>query len=244
MNPDRYQELIGIKKDVRTWYTCNTCGVMWQTNCLTESTLKDIYSHYRDTVFRGLSIAEIFAKVDSLPPQESENQYRYRWFSSHLDVPGSILDVGSGFGIWPSILKQFYWEVTCIEPNPDSAKFIREELKIPCYNGFDLDGITGRFDVVSVIHVLEHIMRPERFLNLVKSALRPKGRVFIEVPDSTEFNSLPGDHDEFNSTHLYFYDVPSLYRLLKQFFNVTDIHRVHYESRGLHRILALCRNTE
>jgi SAM-dependent methyltransferase len=240
---DKYQKLIGVMDDTRIWYICPSCHLIWQTNCLTESSLKDIYSHYRDTNFRNESIEQIFNRVNNLNPQESENHYRYHWFSNHIGgTPREILDIGSGFGIWPNMLSKKGWKVTCIEPNEESCLFIRNYLKLICLNSYGLDGIDNQFDVVSLIHVLEHIRKPLAFLKAIKSSLVYNGRLFVEVPDATEFNKLELNNDEFNSTHLFFYDVASLYNLLSREFFVTDIHRVHYEARGLHRIFALCRN--
>ena len=242
---DKYQKLIGINDDTRVWYTCEACHLMWQTNCLTESSLKDIYSHYRDTNFRNESIEQIFNRVNNLNPRESENFYRYHWFENHIGgTPRDILDIGSGFGIWPNMLAKNGWRVTCIEPNKESCLFIREYLKLHCLNSYGLEGVDSQYDVASVIHVLEHISKPLGFLEAVKGSLVYNGKLFVEVPDATEFKHLESEHDEFNSTHLFMYDVASLYNLLSRLFFVTDIHRVYYESRGLYRIMALCSNIE
>lgn len=240
---DKYQGLIGINDDVRTWYVCKSCKLIWQTNCLTDGNLRDIYSHYRDLTFRNESLDEIFNRVNNLAPGESENYYRYHWFSEHIGgIPRNVLDIGSGFGIWPNMLSKHGWRVTCTEPNPESCDFINKSLGIPCINSFDLENLEKPFDVVSIVHVLEHMRRPLEFLKEVKNLLVHNGSVFIEVPDATEFDKLDIRNDEFNSTHLWFYDVCSLYNLMSRHFFVTDIHRIHYESRGLYRILALCRN--
>jgi 2-polyprenyl-3-methyl-5-hydroxy-6-metoxy-1,4-benzoquinol methylase len=216
---------------------------MWQTNCLTEDTLRDIYSHYRDTSFRNETLEQIFDRVDRLSPSESENHYRYHWFSNHVGgIPRTVLDIGSGFGIWPNILRKNGWKVVCTEPNQESCDFINNVLKIKCVNSFSLDDINQQFDVVSLVHVLEHIRTPKSLLEAIREILVYNGKLFVEVPDQTEFSTLDINNDEFNSTHLWFFDVTSLYTLLSKSFRVTDIHRVHYESRGLYRILALCQN--
>jgi 2-polyprenyl-3-methyl-5-hydroxy-6-metoxy-1,4-benzoquinol methylase len=97
------------------------------------------------------------------------------------------------------------------------------------------------FDVVSVIHVLEHIEDPVEFLISLHDSLKPDGKLFIEVPDAIEFETLIPIHDEFNSCHTHFYDVSTLCRVLaRSVYNVTDIHRKYYKERNLHRIMAVC----
>jgi 2-polyprenyl-3-methyl-5-hydroxy-6-metoxy-1,4-benzoquinol methylase len=96
------------------------------------------------------------------------------------------------------------------------------------------------YQAVTMIHVLEHMQDPDGFLNAIKRLLLPGGEVFIEVPDSSEFNYLDKDHDEFNSCHCYFYDAPSLYRLLERNnYTVKDMHRQFYKKRGLTRLMAV-----
>lgn len=242
---DKYQKLIGIEEDTRIWYICESCRLMWQTNCLTEDTLKDIYSHYRDTSFRNESLEDIFNRIDKLSPSESENHYRYHWFINHIKgTPRDLLDIGSGFGIWPNMLAKLGWNVTCVEPNEESCNFIKSYLGLKCINAYGIENIDKQFDVVSLVHVLEHIRKPNVLLEAIKKALVYNGQLFVEIPDAAEFNKLEIMHDEFNSTHLFFYDVCSLYNLLSRYFFVIDIHRIHYENRGLYRILALCRNIE
>ena len=159
-------------------------------------------------------------------------------------VPGTILDIGSGFGIWPNILHRHGWEVVCVEPNKESCDFIKEYLGLPCSSSYGLEEVGNGYDVISLVHVLEHIDKPTRLLNEINDRLNPNGALFVEVPDATEFYYLDAEHDEFNSCHLFFYDTATLFNLLSRTFFVTDIHRVHHKSRGLYRILAICRKME
>lgn len=240
---DQYEKLIGIHFDTRVWFRCPSCGLHWQANGLTDDLLRDIYRHYRDTFFRKESVKEIFLRIENLHPSESENEYRYQWFRNHVGMEkGSVLDIGSGFGIWPAMLKRHGWEIYCTEPNEESCKFINEYLHIPCQNSFNLDQVEGPYDVVTIVHVLEHIEFHTDFLKGIKGVLKPGGTLFVEVPDASEFEYLDASHDEFNSCHIFFYDTPSLFRLLNRDFNVTDIHRVHHKTRDLSRIMAICRN--
>ncbi len=195
---------------------------------------------------REISVEEEFDRIMAIPSRESENEYRYRWFSEHYEGGNDMLDIGSGLGVWPYHVKaSLGFNVQCVEPNRDCAIFLIDSLNIPCYSGFFIpetyETLETRFDVISFIHVLEHMDDPRLVLSTVKQLLRPHGKVFIEVPDSVEFDYLPIEHDEFNSTHLFFFDVPTLYSMLTNCgYDVTDIHRVYYEGRDLSRILMLC----
>ena len=241
---DKYQGLIGIKSDRRKWITCPACGLYWQVNGLTDDDLYRIYKKYRDSGFRDTPLKELFHKVNNLDAGESENHYRWDWFNRHIHpTEQTLLDIGSGFGIWPYKVRQHGWNVSCVEPNDESAEFINQELKIPCSCDFSNGCSDSRFPVISIVHVLEHIRHPIGFLENIRNSLKDGGKLFIEVPDSVEFGYLDPEHDEFNSCHFWFFSVGALSKLVGMAgFSVTDIHRVWHHSRNLSRILMICQN--
>ena len=240
--PDKYMRSACIIKGWE-WYYCSGCGLYFQPNPLSFQELEEIYSHYRDKDMRGVTIEEEFDRIMAIIPQDSENYYRYRWFGNHYEGRGRMLDIGSGLGVWPYQIKTgLGFDIQCVEPNVDCAAFINDSLNIPCLSGyFYPENYDDLFDVVSVVHVLEHMADPEDLLVKARSVLRLHGKLFIEVPDSVQFSQLPPEHDEFNSAHLFFFNVQTLATLVENAgFNVTDIHRVYHEGRDLSRILMLC----
>jgi 2-polyprenyl-3-methyl-5-hydroxy-6-metoxy-1,4-benzoquinol methylase len=247
-SPDKYEKLCGLKYHIRFWQQCEHCGFYQAWRDYDVDELKDIYScGYRQSGFRSESIEETFNRVKNLPFSESENCYRMSWFDTHVEFKedAEILDIGSGFGIWPWGLESMGWKVECIEPNKQSCEFINNHLHIPCHEGFFNSGLGKLWDIVSVVHVLEHIKKIDSFISKIFRILKPEGRLFIEVPDACEFDYLPKNNDEFNSCHLWFFDLCSLQRLLhRNGFSITDAHRVYYKNRNLSRIMLLCKRHE
>lgn len=240
--PDKYMRSACILKGW-VWYLCANCGLYFQPNPLTTQELEEIYSHYRDIDMRKTTIEEEFDRIMGIKPQDSENYYRFRWFGNHYEGRGKMLDIGSGLGVWPYQVKTgMGFDVECVEPNVDCATFLNDCLNITCLSGFfHPESYYEPFAVVSIVHVLEHMEDPEDLLVKIKCVMEPTSKLFIEVPDSVEFSQLPVDHDEFNCCHLFFFNVQTLTTLVENAgFNVTDIHRVCHEGRGLSRILMLC----
>jgi len=240
--PDKYKNLIGITAgDI--WTQCKRCGLYQHITLLDDEDLKQIYLKYRDLEMRGTTVKEEFDKVKALDRKGvSENNKRTNQLLADgvLSEPKHLLDIGSGFGIFPHGLKHYMKSVSCIEPNPDSAKFINE-LGMDCFNGFYEPGIFRRKDIVTLVHVLEHMRDPIEFLKNIREAdIKDGGVLYVEVPDACEFDYLPADHDEFNSTHMYMFDMSTLIRVLqKGGFKPWLVRSLKYPKRHLTRIAVL-----
>jgi 2-polyprenyl-3-methyl-5-hydroxy-6-metoxy-1,4-benzoquinol methylase len=235
--PDKYEWHQKIKSVRRSWLQCTRCGHYQQVRDYSLQRLERIYQgEYRSERFRKETIDKAFHRIFGMPYDQSENKQRYLWFKQ-LCSGGSVLDIGSGIGVWPSLLTCNGMSVACMEENKYSVEFITNTLELDCYKS--LDKIRRRFSTITLLHVLEHIEKPVPFLSKIQKVMKAGGEIFIEVPDDSEFAYLDKDHDEFNSCHVHFYSMASLYKVLERSgFVVTDMHRKFYSYRGLTRIMA------
>ena len=234
--PDKYEQHQKIKDVRRSWLQCTRCGHYQQIRNYTLKRLERIYQGgYRSERFRGESISKAFKRLRNLPFGQSENRQRIEWYSRVCSVK-NILDVGSGIGVWPMLLKGYGADICCVEENKYSIDFISNILKIPCFANIPKHRM---FETVTLLHVLEHIEKPTEFLAKLIPVIEASGELFIEVPDDSEFGYLKKDHDEFNSCHVHFYSMASLYKVLdRSGFSVTDMHREYYPKRRLTRLMA------
>ncbi|OFW61317.1 MAG: hypothetical protein A2W01_11220 [Candidatus Solincola sediminis] len=234
--PDKYEQYMGIDDVKRVWLRCKNCKAYYQTRNYPLERLEAIYKNgYRDKEFRGESIEEAYRKVLHLPRSESENVARVWWLSGKVlgDI-STALDIGSGLGILPVSMKNFCSEVECVEENYESIRHLRDNLSLRCFSSLP----NKEYDLVTLVHVLEHVQKLDDFLKAFRS--RCKKYLFVEVPDSIEFKMLPKEHDEFNSCHLWFFNPQGLITVLERNgFIVEDLHRQHYPARNLSRIMAL-----
>jgi SAM-dependent methyltransferase len=60
-------------------------------------------------------------------------------------------------------------------------------------DGFRLPFAEGCFDAIFCDYVIEHVPDPERFLAAIRDALRPGGRLYLEVPFLQPRHGEPGD---------------------------------------------------
>jgi SAM-dependent methyltransferase len=96
---------------------------------------------------------------------------------------GRLLDVGCGAGELLGHLSELGWEVVGIEPDPDAAAQARKRgVDVRVGNLDDAPFPAMSFDVVSLVHVIEHVPDPLATLRHVHELLRPGGKVILVTP--------------------------------------------------------------
>lgn len=146
--------------------------------------------------------------------------------------PGSVLEIGSGYGHFLSHFKQGCLKVG-IEPSREQASFSRKHFGLAniweCgYERLESnrpDWPKAGFDLVSSFHVLEHVEQPDRLLRFIKQNLREGGLLCISVPNLL---TLSPDLIELyflcRGLHLHTFSPARLEKLLAQEgFEVIDI---------------------
>lgn len=112
-----------------------------------------------------------------------------------------VLDYGCGTGEFVTYLHQQNVEVFGFEPNPNAYKIAAQKIPNHFYPTSDfLD--QERFDVITLWHVLEHIPNLFEELERLKNALKPKGKLFIAVPNYESFDA------QYYQEYWAAYDVP------------------------------------
>ena len=105
-----------------------------------------------------------------------------------------LLDIGSGPGFFLKTAKAQGWQVLGIEPSRQAAAHARA-LGVDVVEGFfneeTADGL-GRFDVVHLNNVLEHVPDPMWVVNAARDLLSRGGLICINVPNDFSPFQLAG----------------------------------------------------
>lgn len=149
---------------------CPNCGLGQ-----TEDFVLPSLDYHRDEVYiyRALQFTNIFMRRVNLIEK--------------FATRGKILEIGSSNGLLLSLLKSSGWEVQGIEPSKTSAEFAQKKGIPTLQVTFEDAILTGKFDVVILNHVLEHLTDPRATMQKIKQLLKKGGMVFIDVPN---FSSL------------------------------------------------------
>lgn len=131
----------------------------------------------------------------------------------------NVLDFGCG---WGGFLRniQNYKSLNGVELRKECIGYVRRNIKkINISN--NINSFKRKFDIITAFHVLEHIPYQLETIRILKSKLKPKGKIIIEVPHAEDFLILQDELKEFKtftfwSEHLILHTVKSLKTILSK----------------------------
>ena len=135
-------------------------------------------------------IAEYYGNQYQMPIAPHDHENRVGVVCGMHPQPGRILDIGCGVGDLLEVFRHRGWEVVGVEPGKKEALAARNK-NIDVIEDMLTNSVVeriGTFDAVFLINVLEHSLRPEEMVDMVRRLLVPGGIFCCEVPN--DFNSL------------------------------------------------------
>jgi 2-polyprenyl-3-methyl-5-hydroxy-6-metoxy-1,4-benzoquinol methylase len=184
---------IKVKKDLKT-------NIIFLEKCLTTGRYYYLRKHNHENkdkkkLERNIVNNEIFYNNIHIPIINDDLR-RTILFEKYLKNK-DILDFGCGGG---GFLKNLinYKSLSGVELSKDCINYIKKNIKkINISN--DINSFDKKFDVITMFHVLEHIPQQIKILKILKSKLKKKGKIIIEVPNAKDFLILQDDLQEFKS---------------------------------------------
>ena len=201
-NNDRY----GLKHST---VLCLNCSLIYTNPRMTSLSLEEFYLSglYRN-IYTNISKEEEFdLKYANFKYQFSKPDYKiYHEFLSHdflIDKQikfSNVAEVGCGFGLNLKAFKMLGKEIFGLEPDKEIEGLIKKKkLDINIKNGFYND-LQGKFDLIFVKHVFEHLPDPRHFLRTIKK--NTNKYLYIEVPGNYKaLQSIQNAHTMFFSTN-------------------------------------------
>jgi len=186
---------------------CLGCGLVYVTPRLDAEALHRHYNsgessriqYYLDVeVADRRSFAEVLERAERLVP------------------PGELLDVGPNVGTCMAVARERGWTVHGVEINAEAVRYCREARGLDVIAGTLEPGTypPGRFDVVLMGDVIEHVASPKDLMRTVARILRPGGAVLISTPDISGWAARLLQVKPVE--HIHYFDARTMERLLRE----------------------------
>jgi len=211
-----------IVDDKLSYHFCKTCGHYNQfveSKIMTfENAQKHYFSNNLDTLNGIVS--------------EQENKIirkRFSLLNLFLPIPGRIIEVGPGLGIFAKFLFDKGNDVTLIEESSFLSKMLRSQNKFSVIEGEfeNIDIKPNSFDLFVSMHVIEHVIDANKHLLKAREIVKPGAYALISTPNGRcwqqRFFASISPH--FDTAHLRVYSPLSLeYACKSAGWTVKSIH--------------------
>jgi 2-polyprenyl-3-methyl-5-hydroxy-6-metoxy-1,4-benzoquinol methylase len=229
--PDRFS-----MKDKYNLVRCKACGFSYLSPRLVEIDMAQFYDldEYQP---HKLSEQSLFDRIYKIV--RDKNSVNKRRLIERLKERSQLIDIGCGTGEFLMEMKQQGWRVGGMESAPE-ARMLAIEKDLNIYE--NSDEIEGKYDIITMWHVLEHVHRVEDLFENIKRILAPGGYLVLAVPNIESF-----DARYFKNTwvaldaprHLYHFRPVDIYRLLKfQGFEIIKLSSLLYFDPWYNSILS------
>lgn len=202
---EEFKCLAQVTSDCRPWKRggklgiCRSCGFV-------QKIADDAFMRDCEEIYRTYAVyyqadgqeQKVFEQSKGLSQSRSESILTQLLKQNTIPASGTLLDVGCGNGNLLRSFSKLYpsWILSGLEFDEKNRAPIEKIENVRAFYSCDLMDIAGQFDMISMIHCLEHIVDPVHFLRKVKDKLTSQGLLLIEIPTYTlnPFDLVIADH--------------------------------------------------
>ena len=187
---------------------CENCGLVWNRIMRDEQGQVEYYKkQYRETGrISQRYLISVLSRAASV----------LNFLGDDLKPGMRHLDVGCADGTLLALTRAHGLDVTGLELDVNYSRFATEvrQLTVLPTTIEDTDLSPVSFDLVSFVHVLEHLFHPVCTLRQARELLRDNGWLYVEVPNLCQ--PLPGPRRFFRHQHNFYFTANTLRSLVSK----------------------------
>ena len=200
-----YERFCRVTSDCKPWprggrlRLCRTCGCV-------QKVIDNVWSAEVRDIYRAYSIYHQSEGVEQRVFEQhsgrscSRSSRLLERLRTHVQLPesGRLLDVGCGNGALLRTFSRFAprWSLAGTELDEKYRAVVESIDRVQALYTCSVDRIPGTFDLITLIHVLEHIPDPRDLLERLWGKLELNGLLVVQVPDYQQnpFDLVVADH--------------------------------------------------
>ncbi len=195
---------------------CNNCGLIFQTPIPTEEELSNYYSQNYRVDYKKVYTPKAKHIYRAAQTALQRIEFLHQAGIRH----GSLCDIGAGGGEFTYLAGKYGFNSQGIEPNIGYSEYAKKEYQCEVNTG-EINDINGKFDVVTIFHVLEHLPSPQKAFEKLYQLLQPEGVLFVEVPWIETNDASP--NNIYFKAHVFYFASSSLIACASEYFDVIKV---------------------
>lgn len=196
---------------------CSDCETLYISPAPTEKQHLDYVVRSKAMAYWRENMPQSM-KESRLPMYRERLSYGLEAFGRLNVRPESVLELGAGNGEFALELSEvpFIKTITLLEPQDLNLGKSNIRIIQDGFEALEKDNLT--FDAVFAWEILEHILEPDNFLQVVRRALKPGAPLILSTPNekSVETRTLKTESSNILFDHVRLYNPASLSILLKR----------------------------
>jgi SAM-dependent methyltransferase len=207
---------------------CQACGLLFLDIRFSDEEMGRLYADYRGEAYTEQrerfepGYAALNAAIHDYTQDTSEAE---RFLAPHVKAAPRVLDWGGDTGdntpFRATAAEVDIYDLSDVPLAPGVRRVSREQIR------------PGRYDLIVMSHVLEHVPEPELLVRPAGEALAPGGVLYIEVPLESLVAGAPGARDLASRKrhwheHVNFYTEDALRALVER----CGLEVAAFETRG------------
>jgi len=202
--------MIDVENALVTFAVCKSCGHVCQNPLPSPAMIESYYTQASNYFISGDIEAE------KAKPPTSTMIRMVELARRHKPERGTAYEIGCGAGQNLYQLGRDGWQLFGCEPSPSVAEQARHLTGGAIDTGFASDCLDGtdRYDLITIMHVLEHVYDPRALVDLAYNSLADDGLLIVEVPCTRQAQRMCGNW--FALEHLSYFSAEILQRLLEK----------------------------
>lgn len=214
---------------------CDDCGLMY-ANPRRRPPDVDLIQTYDAAWVLDHTMTTDKWRVEKESRQVRDYRDTRKFLAENVPSRGTLVEIGSGLGCLLNFFKEDRWQTIGVEPNAGLCLFAQQQFQLKMLQGtlFDADLESASVDVITMIHVIEHVPDPNSIFHEVYRILKPRGWFVVETPryDTLMFKMLGRRERSLSCDgHIYFFTTRTLAKMATS--NGFRVLRTDYVGRSL-----------
>lgn len=206
-------------------YRCEVCGHQMQ-----HPLPKNPDEYYKDSYYSGAADFSYRDERKTSAFDAMVHRARLRTIARHVAPPADFLDLGAAFGGLVQMANNFGYRAKGLDVSSYAAGEAQKR-KIPVEAGIFARSepiAQERFDILTMIEVIEHIANPQELFATLQTVVRPGGLVVIQTADFDGWQAVSQkeNYSYYLPGHLHYYRSANLIQALKSYgFDQFQVYR-------------------